>query len=383
MGRVSIANMKKNDALSHLILNDLAGRDEYCRIWNVLDGAPGEMKGLLILRIVEEGKMLSKDSAVISGILSEMALRRHKLYDYTESFHNNYVVFFIRYSVIDIFIDTLIELCEEKRADYYIGIGSPFNDVSYFSIIYSEALDAIGRSNAKYRVNSFRKDIFTPKRLLNGTGDRFWISICQELIEALDQKDFSRFPEILPRLFEKVNQMDHNTAFNICIEMLRTILEHFGLDTYEDYQIKYRFDLFCNEDNLYIAFRTTFIDNLLRIFALLNSVQDNGGRQAVRKSKNIVESHYSDPNLSLLDIANALGVSYNYLSSCFKQYANSSFVDYLTSVRMNQAVKMLGQGDHKVAEIAQAVGYNSSGYFITVFKKKYNLSPNDYKKRMR
>ncbi len=382
MDRGSIMNMKKNEALKHLILNDLAGRDDYVRIWNVLDSVPDEMKGLLILRIAEKGKMLSKDSLLVSDIMSEMALRRDKLFDYTENFHNNYVIFFIRYSVTDIFIDALIEICEGKQADYYIGIGSPFNDINYFSIIYSEALDALGRSNVKSRVNSFRKDIFTPKRLLSGTGDRFWMSMCQELIEALEHRDISRFPEILPRLFEKVNQMDHNTAFNICIEIIRTILEHFGLDTYEDYQIKYRFDLFCNEDNLYIAFRTTFIDNLLRIFALLNSVQDNGGRQAVRKSKNIVESHYGDPNLSLLDIANALGVSYNYLSSCFKQYANSSFVDYLTTVRMNHAVKMLGQGIHKVAEIAEAVGYNSSGYFITVFKKKYNLSPNDYKKRM-
>lgn len=383
MNKVSILTMQKDQALNHLILNDLAGRDEYVRIWNVLNSAPNEMKGLLILRIVEKGKMLSKDSLLASDIVSEMASRRDKLYDYTENFHNNYVIFFIRYSVIDIFIDALIELCEEKQADYYIGIGSPFNDVSYFSIIYSEALDAIGRSNVNSRVNSFRKDFFTPKRLLGGTGDRFWMSMCQELIESLEHRDISRFPEILPKLFENVNQMDYNTAFNICIEMLRTILEHFGLDTYEDYQIKYRFDLFCNEDNLYIAFRTTFIDNLLRIFALLNSAQDNGGRQAVRKSKNFVESHYGDPNLSLLDIANALGVSYNYLSSCFKQYTKSSFVDYLTTVRMNHAIKMLGQGNHKVAEIAQAVGYNSSGYFITVFKKKYNLSPNDYKKRMR
>ena len=65
-------------------------------------------------------------------------------------------------------------------------------------------------------------------------------------------------------------------------------------------------------------------------------------------------------------------------ASCSGKYGDSGFVEYITETRIAAAKEMLEQGDLKVYEIAEKLGYESSFYFSKVFKKVTGLSPREY-----
>lgn len=74
-------------------------------------------------------------------------------------------------------------------------------------------------------------------------------------------------------------------------------------------------------------------------------------------------------------MAAVFNFSPNYLSQLFGKYGDSGFVEYITETRIAAAKEMLEQGDLKVYEIAEKLGYESAFYFSKVFKKVTGLSP--------
>ncbi|OMF31806.1 hypothetical protein BK133_15515 [Paenibacillus sp. FSL H8-0548] len=100
-------------------------------------------------------------------------------------------------------------------------------------------------------------------------------------------------------------------------------------------------------------------------------------------AKKTVEQAYAMPNLSLQEVADQVRVSPNYLSKLLKKEIGSSFIDYLTEVRIKQAVLFMNDPSYKVYEIAEKVGYNSQHYFSKAFKKITGVSPMSYRKGSR
>ena len=66
------------------------------------------------------------------------------------------------------------------------------------------------------------------------------------------------------------------------------------------------------------------------------------------------------------------------VKTLFDKYGDSGFVEYITETRIASAKEMLEQGDLKVYEIAEKLGYESAFYFSKVFKKVTGLSPREY-----
>ena len=70
-----------------------------------------------------------------------------------------------------------------------------------------------------------------------------------------------------------------------------------------------------------------------------------------------------------------------YLSALFKRNTGQNYIKYLTDVRMDGAYKLLTGTDMKTYEIAEAVGYHTVRWFVESFKKKFGMSPLEYKKK--
>lgn len=93
-----------------------------------------------------------------------------------------------------------------------------------------------------------------------------------------------------------------------------------------------------------------------------------------------VERHYME-RCSLHDAAAHVYLNAKYFSDLFKRETGHGYVHHLTKVRMEKAAILLSNTDRKVTDISQAVGYDDSNYFSTVFRKEYGLSPNEYRKK--
>jgi two-component system response regulator YesN len=100
----------------------------------------------------------------------------------------------------------------------------------------------------------------------------------------------------------------------------------------------------------------------------------------VRRARQYLREHYSDSQLSLESVAKAIGVSPVYLSRLFKQETGTTFVTLLTQIRISKAVQLLSTTDRSIADIGEAVGYESQHYFSTAFKKVVGVSPNRYRR---
>lgn len=89
-------------------------------------------------------------------------------------------------------------------------------------------------------------------------------------------------------------------------------------------------------------------------------------------------------NISLAALAEANHISPAHLSRLFKAQTGLSFQDYLSSLRLKQARKLLESGEKlSMTQIAARCGFNDSNYFSTRFRQLYGMSPLRYRKACR
>lgn len=90
-----------------------------------------------------------------------------------------------------------------------------------------------------------------------------------------------------------------------------------------------------------------------------------------------INEHYNE-DIGLNELADRVKMSTAYLSVLFKTEVGTSYVKYLTEVRIRQAKKLLKEG-YKVHEVSEKVGYSNYRYFCDIFKKHEGITPNEYK----
>jgi two-component system response regulator YesN len=101
---------------------------------------------------------------------------------------------------------------------------------------------------------------------------------------------------------------------------------------------------------------------------------------AIQRALHYIKENYSE-KCSLQEVASLVYLNHKYFSLLFKRETGESFVNHVTKIRLEQAALLLNNTDWKVTSVAAAVGYDDPNYFITVFRKKYSLTPGEYRKR--
>ncbi|MDS7877987.1 helix-turn-helix transcriptional regulator [Klebsiella pasteurii] len=95
-----------------------------------------------------------------------------------------------------------------------------------------------------------------------------------------------------------------------------------------------------------------------------------------------LEEHLSQP-LTRESVAKRFHITPNYLSHIFQKSGSVGFNEFLTSVRLEKAKKLLRGYDLKVKEIAHNCGFVDSNYFCRVFKRYTERSPSEYRRHCR
>lgn len=107
------------------------------------------------------------------------------------------------------------------------------------------------------------------------------------------------------------------------------------------------------------------------------------------KSKYIMDAiayigqNYANPNISVGDVAESLGISEGHLSFLFRKETDSTLMAYVTKCRMRAAMNLLKNYRCKVYEAAEQAGYRDITYFSKTFKKYVGVSPSEYQSRYR
>ena len=93
-----------------------------------------------------------------------------------------------------------------------------------------------------------------------------------------------------------------------------------------------------------------------------------------------INNHYTE-KISLEDISSVGKISKTTCSSIFLKYTNQTPFSYLTEYRLRKSTELLVTTDLTISEICFEVGFSGSSYYSETFKKSYNCTPSQYRKK--
>lgn len=95
--------------------------------------------------------------------------------------------------------------------------------------------------------------------------------------------------------------------------------------------------------------------------------------------KYLVDSEYTNPNLSITSISEQLNLSEKYLCTYIKDHLGKSIGDYIEEKRMEQAKLLLTDNKLIIKDISASVGFNSQNTFYKAFKRYTGVSPGTWR----
>ncbi len=105
----------------------------------------------------------------------------------------------------------------------------------------------------------------------------------------------------------------------------------------------------------------------------------NSHSSKIERAKTYIRENFMSQDISLNSLASHVSVSPNHFSTIFSQEVGVTFIEYLTSVRLDYAKELLRTSRMKCADISYEVGYSDPHYFSFIFKKNLGISPRDYR----
>jgi signal transduction histidine kinase/DNA-binding response OmpR family regulator len=134
------------------------------------------------------------------------------------------------------------------------------------------------------------------------------------------------------------------------------------------------------------------IRNLLKLHSL-NRAQQNVEVKAseikisslneifITKAVKAVEDNIRDPDFSVTELSEILGVSRTHLYRKILALTGKSVIEFIRLIKLQRAAQLLEKSQLTVAEIAYSVGFNNPKYFTKHFKEQYKVVPSAYANR--
>jgi AraC-like DNA-binding protein len=124
--------------------------------------------------------------------------------------------------------------------------------------------------------------------------------------------------------------------------------------------------------------RTILQQLFFTIYQNLRKANQNYG--ASLKVESVIRYMHQNINrqVTLGELAALVELSTVYLSRVFKAATEYSVIEYFNKIKIDRAKELIIEGDKKVKEIAQVLGFTDEFYFSRVFKRMEGISPSEF-----
>lgn len=203
--------------------------------------------------------------------------------------------------------------------------------------------------------------------------------LINEIKYLIEQEKWPSFKE---KLTELIKMMERQEYTQLCVERyLKLIFGYLQFKKSSIFSEGYEFML---EDAFFYAenmrdLNESVLDVINKsISQNPNSDQKLDTPEFIENIKDYLHEHVSK-QINLQSVCKKFGISQTYLSKLFNKYENTTFNNYLTSIRIEYATKLIKENkDFYVKDIAAMVGYKDQFYFSRVFNSVMGMSPSAY-----
>lgn len=261
-----------------------------------------------------------------------------------------------------------------------IGIGEPCADFTEIRNSYIKAQIAlkqklkVGFGNIiewddKYTISNYYYPIDYEEKIRNcldlGMKDEL-VALVEELTETLKTRENLSCENI----DHIITQLIGNTIVKYVIEYSINVDDVFGMnsDIYAEIAKKETLD----------DIKKVLLEKYTKLIDYRNTARDR--KNTVEKIKEFIHKNYRR-DIGINDIAEYMGLSYSYVRKLFKDDSGTNIVDYINSLRIKEAKKLLMNRSVCIREIAASIGYNNVQSFERYFKKSVGVTPGEFRLR--
>ncbi|UII26182.1 ATP-binding protein [Fulvivirga maritima] len=155
-----------------------------------------------------------------------------------------------------------------------------------------------------------------------------------------------------------------------------------GMKTGADYYIEKPFMAHILEYNIFNALNTRRnlikrfkVDALMPVTELTHSDAD---KEFINKLTDIIKENIDKPSLDVSFLMNEIGLSRSMLHIKLKKITGNSATEFINTVRLKEALKLMADSGCNVSEAAYRTGFSSPTYFTRRFKQYYGQTPRDF-----
>lgn len=132
------------------------------------------------------------------------------------------------------------------------------------------------------------------------------------------------------------------------------------------------------------AYYIDCLSSLYKIYALVIQNElvpyvPKAKQQALNKAIKEIADNFSNPDLSINELANISQISEGHFRRLFKSVYHVSPIQYIKTMRINYAKTLLMLHNHTIDEIAKLSGFSNIYYFCKCFKAETEMTPSQYK----
>ena len=281
-------------------------------------------------------------------------------------------------------IDRMLEEGQKFLKQFYqiivtIGLSNTHQTMTEIAEAYREAQEAV---RYRFLMGLGRRISYEgiSRRTLTrqGNGESKIYMLLQDFIkEEREAGDVESFVESLVYIYEVNEEVSIDVANYYKKEVITALSNVMARNKYGEEQLIEIAKELKATDTL-----TAFQQRLS--FHIANLCEQCSGKNAeddiLARTKEYITANYSDNQLSVAKIGKKMGIQPARLSKLFKETYGMSMLDYIASVRIHHAKRIIREQNLSVEETAEKVGFIDSNAFIRIFKKLENITPGKYKK---
>lgn len=283
--------------------------------------------------------------------------------------------------VISLFMD---EICKEDQVFLVGGVGRVYQGARKLPTTYQEAMFAMEQ---KYGYGN--RSVILYSRIQERTaGFELEIpAIRKRLQEAVQQRDSAKIRKEIDELFTEINGM---REWNL--SSLKFLFIEFLGFSWEVTEEDRLYETFLKQSGhlmekmmavgTLLELRGIVNQNFQQLYEYLDSQNTTDVEKRMNQAVEYIKVNYPNPELNLNEVAQAVHLSASYLGNSLKKHKKLSYVNLLNQVRIDHAKKLLTRQEIKTYEVAFLVGFNSSQYFSSSFKKNTGMTPGEFREQI-